>query len=211
MIWDPSEERGASSGSLPHDGLIGRIVKQLEQLFDTPQLLSDVQVEELSRAVEIYLSEHNSSLNSDDRCVVMLSSQALSSLGETAAARKMLVFGTGLIRPAVWEVSGESSMWVLDLRQMTVPSGSALEMVLFRSLSVILESIADVWDPSEGVGSLGLRHVCQTAAGLLNRGARTKEARDLADEIRERCDSLLADIASRRAWTATPQVLNLDM
>ena len=209
MIWNPQLD--TSSGDFAGDGLISRVVAQLEQLFDTPHLLSDVQVEELSRAVEIYLSEQNSSLSSNERFVVMLSSQALSSLGEAATARKMLVFGTGLIRPALWEVSGESCMWVLDLRQMTVPSAMSLEMIMFRSLAVILESIADVWDPSEGYGSLGLRHVCQTAAGLLNRDARTKEARELADEIRRHCDGLLADIASRRAWTATPQVLNLDM
>ena len=55
MIWNPQLD--TSSGDFAGDGLISRVVAQLEQLFDTPHLLSDVQVEELSRAVEIYLSE----------------------------------------------------------------------------------------------------------------------------------------------------------
>ena len=64
----------------------------------------------------------------------MLASQALRSIGHGATARRLLVFGTGLVRPAEWEISAGDSMWVLDLKQITVRSDASLELIFFGNI-----------------------------------------------------------------------------
>ncbi len=193
---------------------IPRLLREVADLFGDPQPLPEVQIDELARAVEIYLARQSPVVAVDSadglRGVVLLTSRAVASLGESGVARRLLVHSTGLVRPALWEVLSGRSMWVLDLRHLAVPSDAPLELVLFRSLDMVLRSIAELWDGTHGQGTLGLRRVCRTAAELLQAGTRTPAARDLAREIRGRCEMRLAALGPLRGWTAIPAVLNLD-
>lgn len=193
---------------------IPRLLREVADLFGDPQPLPEVQVDELARAVEIYLArqpaEAAPEAADDLRDVILLTSRAVASLGEPGVARRLLVHSTGLVRPALWEVLSGQSMWVLDLRHLAVPSDGPLELVLFRSLDAVLRSIAELWDPTHGHGALGLRRVCLTAAMLLQGGTRTPAARELVREIRARCEMRLTSLGRLRGWTATPAVLNLD-
>jgi hypothetical protein len=140
----------------------------------------------------------------------MLSSRALTSIGEHRAAQRVLVHGTGLVRPAQWEVTGGDAMWVLDLKQITVLSDTCLELVLFQSLNLIVETLADVWNETAGRGVLGLRHVSSAASRLLGRED-GKQLEEMAREIRGVCEDKLAKIAGERGWDDTPSIMDLDL
>jgi len=171
---------------------------------------SPATVEEVARAVEFFLSQQGSEGIVDSRSVNLLASQALHSLGEGRAARSLVLFGTGMIRPASWEISGDRDMWVLDLREMTVRSDAVLELIIFNGLSIVLDSIADIWDETGGLGILGLRHVWSTARGLLG-PADAAAARELESEIVALCTNKLQKQRTERGWANCPEVVNLDI
>ena len=147
----------------------------------------------------------------DSHYLVMLASRALSSLGKGCAARRLVVFGTGLVKPAEWEISGGNAMWILDLKQITFALDDRLEMTLFASLRAVLEAIADGWDDSSGRGTLGLRHVIGAAAQLLGAREASGQVADLATEIRQRCRSILEQLGAERGWQETPEIVDLDI
>ena len=140
-----------------------------------------------------------------------LASQALVSLGHTGAARSLVLFGTGMLRPASWEVSGEKDMWILDLKEMTVRADASIELVFFAGLNMVIDSVSDLWDPTGGAGVLGLRHVCETARALLGDNCRKRAANDLGDEIIDACSVRLEKAAAARSWIECPDVINLDL
>ncbi|MCL1857045.1 MAG: hypothetical protein FWF84_05350 [Kiritimatiellaeota bacterium] len=161
----------------------------------------------VAAAVEKAMADYGEDLTREGR-VIELSSHALHALGETATARRLLVFGSGMVKAAIWEFSGGDPLWILDLRTMTVGEGAPLEMTLFLSLFAVLDTVADVWNAASGRGTLGLRHVLTTAELLAPQG-RPKQRRDLSDEILRRVHDRLAHIARLRAWAAVPDVIPL--
>jgi hypothetical protein len=169
-------------------------------------------MEELARAIDLFIEGQDTTgaLPRDEPYVAMLASRALSSLGEGEVAQRLLVYGTGLLTPALWEISRGASMWVLDLRRLTVDSAAPIELTLFRCLEVVVTATAEVWDASRGAGLLGLRHVCRTAAELLQRSLHTDEARRLAEELRTQAAAQLETLRRDRGWRCAPDVVNLD-
>jgi hypothetical protein len=167
-------------------------------------------IREVAEAVTQYLRERGDGGAPDAAAVSMLACRAFTSIGERDAARRVLVFGTGLVRPAQWEVTGHEKMWVVDLRSFTVRNGGNLEMVLFGSLMIVLDATAEVWDSTGGQGVLGLRHVCATASALAGVGAEPRAVAGLADEIRDVCAMKLRQIGRGRSWHGVPRVMNLD-
>lgn len=171
--------------------------------------LDEQQATELARAVSEYVEmNRDSGAFVDSGYLVMLASRALASVGQERAAHRLLVFGSGLVRPSEWEFTGGCDVWTLDLRQMTVRDSEPLELVFFSSLNIVLASIADVWEQSGGSGFLGLRHVCDTASALL--GGRKKGVDGLAGEIRSHCSAKLEQLGRERGWQDIPQIVNID-
>ena len=121
-----------------------------------------------------------------------------------------MIFGANLVEPQEWEFNGDKAIWVLDLRRMTVCQDDLIELVFFNSLSVVIESIADVWDKRDGDGVLALKHVCQTAELLLGKNAKKKQLNSMADEIVDLCTNKLDSIGKTKNWPRTPHVVNLD-
>lgn len=203
MIWNPD------SDVVRHPSAV---VSQIASEVDA--VCGDVlggagSVEEVARAVELYLEEYGSGAV-DSTCLVMLASQALSNLGEGKAAHRLLLFGTGLVRPSEWEVTGGEAMWVVDLKQVTMRQDAPLELIFFNCLNLVLDAIAEVWDGSGGSGILGLRHVSAAASALLN----TSKKRDLAafaKEIKAACVCRLEQLGGQRNWSSTPVVMDLDV
>ena len=187
---------------------------QISAELEATCLLSEVPdstaVEEIARAVEIYLHQQGSNQLVDSRSLNLLASQALHSVGEGRAARSLLLFGSGMVRPASWEVSGNREMWILDLREMTVRADAVLELIVFTGLSIVLDSIAGIWDETDGAGVLGLRHVLDTAQALLG-PTDSAAARDLEAEILALCDRRLRKQGSQRGWQTCPEIINLDL
>lgn len=206
MIWDPN------TTSEPDDSaIVSYITAGITMVCGENVPVDSCTIKELARAVESFLQQECDCSFADSKYLVMLASHALSSIGERHVARRLLVFGTGLVRPAQWEVTGEEAIWVLDLKQMTVRDDGFLELVFFNSLNIILESIADVWDESSGQGVLGLRHVYSTSLALLGCSRKKREAMALAEEIKTLCSGKLGEIRDERGWKDSPLVMNLDI
>ena len=208
MIWSPEEQAG-QTGS----GVVDSLVSDVEMLAE--QGVTDVSretMEELARAVDYFIKTDCPSQTVEDAALHGLVARALSSLGQGAAGRRLYLVGTGLVQCAEWDVLGGRMLWALDLRRVTLQDGALLEMMLFRTLAVVLDSISDVWDQSEGAGVLGLRNVASVVAEVCGEGngSRRKRAATLADEIYTFSEARLARIAEGRAWRETPRVLALD-
>jgi hypothetical protein len=203
MICNPRQQSEVSA-------LGEQLAAQIAEVYGNAAPVSNFSLQELAQAIEFYVGNDIGSPCIDSLRVTMLASQALSSMGEDETARRLLVFGSGLIRPSEWAVVRGKDMWVLDLKQMMVREDAWLEMVFFESLSVILESMADVWDRSAGRGVLGLRHVCAVAADILGHCGK-KKAAGLAGEIMGSCTEHLTRIGAARGWKEIPDLLNLDL
>lgn len=204
MIWDPNSNKESDISMVSH------VVAELTAAYGG-KTLDPAGLQELVKAVELFLSQHCKPECVDTKYLVMLVSRALSSLGEGEAARRLLVFGTGMVRPAEWEVSRGQSMWILDLKRITVRSDTPLELTFFAGLAVVLECTADVWDLTRGSGTLGLKHVCQAATGLLCGTKQQRAISDLVGEIETLCERKLCQIGETRGWEAVPGVMNLDL
>jgi hypothetical protein len=172
--------------------------------------LTEESLKDILRAVDYYLRRDGGGAAVESRHVVMLVSKAMASLGEAAAARRLLVLGTGLVRSAQWEVSRGNAMWILDLRRMTVKDDLHLDIFFYTCLNMVIDAIADLWDGTGGNGVLGLRHVCETATGLLGGGQKAAiqgTGRLILDSCRRRLDKL----RSERGWETAPEVMNMDL
>ncbi|OVE74443.1 hypothetical protein BVX94_00285 [bacterium B17] len=189
---------------------VSHIVGKMSEICDDEYFCEDY-AEEIARAVEAYLDQDLNCTFAESGYLMMLASRALSSVGDTSTARRLLIFGTGLVKPSEWVVSGDSTMWVLDLRQLTVKDDMSLELVFFNSLNAILDSISEIWDETMGEGILGLRHICSAVVSLLGERDAAKSGDLLVKEILNMCEKKLENIASERDWGHWPRVMNLDV
>ena len=139
-----------------------------------------------------------------------MAAQALKSLGQGGDARRLILFGSGMVRPSEWVVTGDQAIWVLNLKDIALREDASLEIIFFKGIQVVLDSIADVWDASGGDGIMGLKHVCLAASSLLGAPRNSKAVQKLCEEIREICIGKLQQIGRERGWHAEPFVLNLD-
>lgn len=206
MIYDPQNRHRYLSSPI-----ISHITGEISSMCGNDFSVTFDNTEELARAVEYFIQADKKYAAIDSQHLMILTSQALSSLGEGLFARRLLILGTGLVAPAEWQMTGDKAMWILDLKRMTVRSDVGLELILFNALNVILDSIADVWDETDGHGFLGLRHVCRTASALLGKSKKDKTAQFLAAEIKGRCEKRLEQIGRDREWKRAPDVVNLDV
>ncbi len=204
MIWDPATQED------PAAELVSQITDQITASCGNECLVPYDNVEELARAVHHFLCEDAGLQSIDLDCLMGLVSRALTSLGERHVARRLVLMNNGLLRPSEWEAAGNQAVWTLDLRQMTVRDDDSLELVFFNTLMIVIESIADLWDATDGDGLLGLKHVCQAAESLLGEAARGRRVKDFANEVQAACQDKFEQIGSTRKWTYIPRILNLD-
>ncbi len=203
MRWRVEEAPASPAGSV-----LRRWVAQVEQYSGRASPLKDGDLDAMADALTQVLEERGLRHLEVPR-VLELSARTLGHLGADDLARRLLVFGGGLVTPAVWEISGGDALWILDLRRLAVDSGVQVELAFFRALGAVVEAVADVWDRSGGRGCLALRHVRPTAERLLGTTGRGRRRPPLGDEILEHCRAALEQQAARRAWAHVPDVLDL--
>lgn len=191
--------------------LVSHISEQVREICRHEHIVSSGNIDDIAHAVASFLGSSGDSVSVDSNYLVMLTSQALTSVGESDVARRVLLFGTGMVKPAKWEVSGSDAMWVLDLREMTVLADADLEIVFFKSLAMIIESISSCWDETDGNGVLGLRHVSSAVAALLGGFDEKRKTQELAEEIKGMCISKLESMSRERCWESIPLVMDLDV
>ncbi len=204
MRWSSEEPPAVSA-----ETVFKRWIAQVQQYSGQPASLKEGDLDALAEALSRVLEERGLQRLDAPR-VIELSARTLGHLGAEALARRLLVFGGGLVTPAVWDVTGGETLWILDLRRLALDSGVQVEMAFFRGLSVVIEAVADVWDRSGGQGCLALRHVRPAAESLLGTTARKHRRSPLAAEILGHCRAMLDQEAARRAWAHVPDVLDLD-
>ncbi len=165
-------------------------------------------VDDLAVAVDLWLRHQDVHWVETPHLVGLVAS-ALSAVGEAQTARRLFVFGSGLVQSAAWEVAPQGATWTLDLRPFTRHAGVLLELSFFPALKIVLQSLGELWDETGGRGTLGLKYVCGAAYALL--GEKAPDAiRGLADEIVASCRAALAEMGRQRQWHEVPRVLNLD-
>jgi len=206
MIWDPDNRLKTAASPV-----VSHITAEIAEVCGDDMAMDPSKVEELAKAVESFLDREHAGDAPDSRYVVMLASRALTSIGEGTAGRRLLVFGTGLVKPSEWEVTSDDEVWVLDLKEMVLSQDSPLELIFFGSLSIVIESIAEIWDRGNGRGVIGLKNVFSTAVALLGSECADKNAALLVDEIRLVCEKKLAQLREERHWEHIPRVMNLDI
>ncbi len=192
-------------------GVLGHLVLQLESMCAMESETDICDASEVARAVECFVEHDCDGHCADARSLVLMTSQGLDSVGNTGVARRFLLHGTGLAKPSEWEVTHGDTMWVIDLKQLTVRDDAPLELIFFTGLGIIIETLADIWDATAGRGVLGLRHICGTAEALLGDGGKLADIVSLSDEIRRHCHDRLERLRRDRGWADRPQVLNLDL
>ena len=203
MIWDTD-----SAALDPAPAVTTAIAEEIAVACGGESLHPE-HVREVARGVATYLQQRTLSgaLTSD---LAVLESRALYSIGERGLARRLLVFGSGLVRPSEWTVTGDCTLWILDLKRLTLREDDRFELALFASLGVVLDEIAGVWDSSGGAGLLGLRHVREAATAVLGKPANRRRTGRLCGEVRLVCERKLEDLRIAHGWRETPAVMILD-
>lgn len=206
MIWNLNiTPESAKSAVVAH------ITAEINEVCGDDLTLDPSKIEELAKAVESYVQGEHDGVSADSRYLVMLASKALTSLGEGTAGRRLLVFGTGLVKPSEWEVTGEDAIWILDLKEMMINEAAPLELIFFSSLAMVIESIAEVWDGTRGQGVLGVKNVLVTALAILGNDSSSKRVASLGAEIKSVCEKKLDQLGRERTWDQVPRVMNLDI
>ncbi len=166
--------------------------------------------EEIAKAIEFFLENDHKSEFIESKTLTNLAAQVLTSIGDPGSARRLMLFSSGMVKPSEWVVTGDKDVWVLNLKEITMQEDASLELIFFRGVQLVLDSIADVWDECAGDGVLGLRHVCLAAASLLGAPRNSKAVAMLSDEIIDTSIAKLAQLKRERGWESVPFVLNLD-
>jgi len=206
MIWNPNTRFQQEKSPL-----VSNLVAEISEVCGDDLGMDHGKIEDLACAVESFLEREHNGAAVDSRYIVMLASKALSSVGEGAAGRRLLVFGTGLVKPSEWEVTGKDSLLVLDLKEMMISEDSPLELVFFGSLGIVIDSISEIWDKAGGQGVLGLKNIFSTALALLGNESNSKNIAVLGEEIKSVCERKLEQICRERKWSQVPRVMNLDI
>lgn len=193
------------------EALVRHIAEQISTYCGEEALVDSGRVDEVACAVANYVSDSVGPGAVQSSYLILLTSRALCAVGENRAARRLLMFGTGLVRPSRWEFTGSEAMWVVDLREMAGLADAGLELAFFNGLMAVLDMIAEVWDATNGAGVLGLRHVTSAAIAMFGAGANRRQAGRLAREIRDLCNGKFDAIRDRRQWTHTPVIMDLDL
>ncbi len=167
---------------------------------------------EVARAVAAYACEDLEHARGRPMCIRhehlgVLTSRALSAVGEGPLAQRVLLRVTGAVRPTEWITWADQAVWSVDLSCLTARPEDCIELVFHRALDAVLETLAGVWDATSGCGALGLCRLARAAARLANAGNTPWQ---IASDIRHRCAWRMKAQAARRGWKHTPVVLDMD-
>lgn len=183
------------------------ITAAIDRVSDESTQLSPHAARALAGGVAAYLSGPSDRPRTH---ALALSARALAAIGEPRLAHRLMLFSSGLVRPASFTSFGAGPAWILDLRRLRLGERDCMELLLFATLDLVLAACADMWDASRGRGELCLRHVGGTCAALLARPRRDAAVIRLGREIHSRCRYKLGLMGVVRRWETTPAVVDLD-
>ena len=115
-------------------------------------------------------------------------------------------FSLGIIRPADWAGAQLDRMWTLDFDRLALSEAERHEMMLYRSIRAMVESISVFWDATEGEGVLGLKGL---ASLNMEKGARRSQTLTQTDDLLEYVADLFLQEQKQRGWQAVPTLMNM--
>jgi hypothetical protein len=117
-------------------------------------------------------------------------------------------FSRGVIRPADWVGAQLDRMWTLDFARLALGEEERHEIMLYRSVRAIVESIFVFWDATDGEGVLGLKGLRALHIGESPRRGATPAS---TDDLLEYIADLFLRQKTERHWNAVPVLMNLDI
>jgi hypothetical protein len=117
-------------------------------------------------------------------------------------------FSGGIIRPADWAGASLDRMWILDFGRLALGDGEKHEMMLYRSIQLMIGKMSVFWDATRGEGILGLKSLSSLN---VDEGISGKPGLTAQDKLMDYINDLLARHTTLRGWQATPSLLNLDL
>ena len=119
------------------------------------------------------------------------------------------LFSRGVIRPADWAGARLDRMWILDFGRLVLTDAERHELMLYRSVRRLVDTMAPFWDATGGEGILGLKSLraLQVATGRRGMTEDLISPAELIGFIGE----VLGHHQTRRGWRAIPELFNLDL
>ena len=113
-------------------------------------------------------------------------------------------FSAGILHPADWVGAQVERMWVLDFSKIHISDSERHEILLYRTVRLLIEQTAPIWDSVSGHGVLGIR-------GLENmhlppsRYRKRLPPERIPDYIRR----LVQHLQLQRTWEEPPMLITL--
>jgi len=172
----------------------------------------DDSIIEVSDAVEYFFAKHGLQIYSHEpaSCLPFFC-KALTAIGEIRTCQKIIVLGTGIVKRLEYLSAGGKPVWILDLKRLLSSDYPAIELSLYPALNIVLDSIAEVWDETQGDGFLGLRQLYRVACEINGTNRKLRRIYKVVDEIKTVCKLKLSKIRTQRDWTSVPQIINMDI
>jgi hypothetical protein len=209
--------------------------EHLREIFQTLEIPPGTLADNLIASVAMYCRKfHPRGVQSSD--LKLLLARAFCAVGDRAAAGRVLesmqahrphvsrwleilselhhfpellpYFSLGIIRPADWAGARLDRMWTLDFGRLSLSEAERHEMMLYRSIRVILEKMFVFWDAVDGEGILGVKNL---SALKVEVGGRNKHTLTTASDLLEYMADLLRQQQVPRSWSTVPSLLNLDL
>ena len=114
-------------------------------------------------------------------------------------------FSRGVIAPGRWSGLQDQTMWILDLSRLMVSEEELHEIMVYRSMHLLLKQLVVLWDSDRGRGVLGIRGVksqgMQQLFGISKGEGIGAVVAYVEDVLDRECDS--------RDWITRPDVMIL--
>ena len=105
-------------------------------------------------------------------------------------------FSQGIVRPADWAGAKLDRMWTVDFSRLALADSDRHEMLLCKTLRIMLERIAIFWDSTQGEGTVGLKGLAYIES--------------TSDYLLTYSEDILTRQKKIRNWTQCPKILNVD-
>ena len=207
----------------------------VQEIFQRLEIPPGIVADNLVSSISLYCQTfHPQGLQSNDLCLLI--ARAFCAVGDRAAARQVLesmdpqnrhavrwleilseldhfpqllpYFSRGVIRPADWAGAQLDRMWTLDFGRLLLTEAERHEIMIHRSVRMLIEQMVLFWDATNGEGILGLKNL---ATFNVEEGSATTQTLTRPEDWLEYIAALFRQQIKIRSWRTTPVLLNLDL
>lgn len=115
------------------------------------------------------------------------------------------LFSSRVLRPFRLATAGSRAVWVLDLRKISLSDADRHEMILMKTLRVLVENVSNVWKKTDGQGTLVIKGLSSLTGFIpLVSGSSSSQIPGYLQGVLRRC-------AARNGWADVPSLLLLEL